>query len=80
MKILTISICSLIITTFSLFSQSGSNLTVFSEDGSKFYLILNGIRQNDVAQTNIKVSDLSLPSYQARILFIQEKTDRILQI
>lgn len=47
----------------------GSNLTIFSEDGNKFFLILNGERQNTEAQTNIRVEDLTQPYYTAKIIF-----------
>jgi hypothetical protein len=47
----------------------GSNLTIFSEDGNKFFLILNGERQNLEAQTNIRVEDLTQAYYNAKIHF-----------
>lgn len=60
------------ITLFS-FAQPGmppvGHLTIFSEDGDKFFLILNGERQNDVAQTNLRVEDLNQPYYNAKIIF-----------
>jgi len=52
-----------------------SNLTVFSEDGFKFYLILNGERQNDVPQTNIRVEELPNPYYSCKIIF-EDKTQK----
>lgn len=55
------------------FAQNTSNLIVFSEDGLKFYLILNGIRQNDVPVTNVKVVDLNQPYYSAKIIFEDTK-------
>ena len=55
------------------FAQTTSNLIVFSEDGLKFYLILNGIRQNEVPVTNVKVKDLNQPYYSAKIIF-EDKT------
>lgn len=54
-------------------AQNSSNLVVFSEDGLKFYLILNGIRQNDVPVTNVKVVDLIQPYYSAKIIFEDTK-------
>jgi len=53
--------------------QTGGNLTVFSEDGDAFYLILNGEKQNDQAQTNIRIEDLPQPYYSAKIIF-EDKT------
>lgn len=46
-----------------------ANLTVFSEDGAKFFLILNGERYNDVAQTNIRIEELPNPYYNCKIIF-----------
>ena len=49
--------------------QPYGNLTIFSEDGDKFYLILNGERQNNTPQTNLRVEELPQPYYNAKILF-----------
>lgn len=70
-KIYTLLVLSIL--TIGSFAQNTSNLIVFSEDGLKFYLILNGIRQNDVAVTNVKVVDLNQPYYTAKIIF-EDKT------
>ena len=53
--------------------QPMSALTIFSEDGHPFYLILNGERQNDKPETNIRVEDLVQPYYTAKIIF-EDKT------
>ncbi|MEO6669052.1 MAG: DUF4476 domain-containing protein [Ferruginibacter sp.] len=53
-----------------LFAQRTGNLTVFSEDGDKFYLVLNGEKQNDKPQTNIRVEELPQPYYSAKIIFV----------
>ena len=45
------------------------HLTIFSEDGDKFFLILNGERQNNVAETNLRIEDLNQPYYNAKIIF-----------
>lgn len=49
--------------------QPFGHLTIFSEDGDKFFLVLNGERINDVAQTNIRVEELVQPYYNAKIIF-----------
>jgi len=49
--------------------QKTGNLTIFSEDGDKFFLVLNGEKQNTVAQTNLRVEELPQPYYNARIIF-----------
>ena len=63
----------LFFTTALMLAQSTSNLVVFSEDGYKFFIILNGIRQNEVAQTNVKVMGLNQPYYSALIIFEDKK-------
>ncbi len=50
-----------------------ANLTIFSENGAKFYLILNGERYNDIPQTNIRIEELPNPYYNCRIIF-EDKT------
>jgi hypothetical protein len=49
------------------------HLTIFSEDGDKFQLVLNGELQNDIPQTNLRIEDLNQPYYNAKILF-QDKS------
>lgn len=70
MKKITLTFCSFFISflTFAQFGQVG-NLTIFSESGDKFYLILNGEQMNDIAQTNLRVEDLNQPYYNAKIIF-----------
>lgn len=53
--------------------QPVGHLTIFSEAGDKFYLILNGEKQNNVAQTNLRVEDLTNDYYTAKIIF-EDKT------
>ncbi|MGQ3086341.1 hypothetical protein, partial [Flavobacterium sp.] len=52
--------------------QTG-NLTVFSEDGTRFYLELNGERYNDEALTNVRVEELPNPYYSCKIVFENPK-------
>ena len=49
-------------------NQRTGNLTIFSEDGDKFYLVLNGEKQNDIPQSNIRIEELPQPYYSARII------------
>ena len=49
--------------------QKTGNLTIFSEDGDKFFLVLNGEKQNTVAQANLRVEELPQPYYNAKIMF-----------
>lgn len=54
-----------------------SNLTIFSEDGHKFFLILNGERQNDVAQTNVRIEELPQAYYNCKIIFENKTLNEI---
>jgi Domain of unknown function (DUF4476) len=73
MKKLYLIAAMLFTSIISLHAQQHGNLTVFSEDGDKFFLILNGEKQNEEAQTNIRVEELNQPYYSARIIF-EDKT------
>lgn len=53
----------------SSFAQLTSNLVFFSEQGERFTVILNGIRQNPSPETNVKVTDLIAPNYKLKVLF-----------
>lgn len=66
-KLLLISLCLLSLTSFA--QQKTGNLTVFTDDGDKFFLYLNGEKQNEIAQTNIRVEELPQPYYRAKIVF-----------
>ncbi len=50
-------------------TSQGGSLTVFSQNGEKFYLFLDGKKQNEVAQSNIRIQGLPELYYQARIVF-----------
>jgi len=49
--------------------KAQNNLVVFSENGEKFFLIINGVKQNIEAETNVKVTELIQPNYKAKIVF-----------
>ena len=61
--------------SLSLVAQS--NLTVFNNGGQKFYLIMNGIKQNSVAQTNVVVSGIKNGGYSVKLIFEYGKTKDI---
>ena len=51
-----------------------SNFTVFNNGGQQFYVILNGIKQNSVPQTNVSVSGVKNGGYSVKLIFADEKT------
>lgn len=52
----------------SAFAQ-GSNLVFFAEQGERFFVILNGIRQNSDAQTNVKIEHIMGATVKVKIIF-----------
>jgi hypothetical protein len=60
---------SCIVLCAATYAQSTSNLTIFSEDGHKFFLILNGQRMNDKPETNIRIQALTQPYYNCKVIF-----------
>lgn len=59
-----------IILLFTLFGFSqSSNVIFFSEQGEQFYVVINGVKRNNDAQSNVKISDLNAPSYKCKIIF-----------
>jgi hypothetical protein len=48
--------------------QRQGDLTIYSNTGDKFYVILNGIRQNKEAETNVKVTGLKDNYYSCKII------------
>lgn len=68
MKKITFFVLFLVSGITLAFAQ-GSNLVVFSENGERFYLIVNGLRQNDEARTNVRITGLTAPSYKIKIIF-----------
>ena len=57
-------------------SFSQNNLVVFSENGEKFHLLINGVKQNTNPESNVKVQNLIHPQYKAKIIF-EEKAKGI---
>ncbi len=52
----------------SIFAQRTGDATFYSNTGKKFYVVLNGVKQNTEAQTNVNISGLSETYYSCRII------------
>jgi hypothetical protein len=59
---------SLLFLSLISFGQNKINLVVFAEDGDKFYAFVNGIKQNDTPESNVKVTGVT-PNISLRIEF-----------
>lgn len=57
------------LTLSTIVTAQNADAVVFSENGDKFTLILNGEKQNQTPLTNVKVKGLTGEFYQARIDF-----------
>jgi len=53
------------------------SLTIFNNNGQQFFAVLNGIRQNSLPQTNLKISGMTSGSYELKLIFADGKTGDI---
>jgi hypothetical protein len=51
------------------FAQTNNDIVVFAEDPIPFYLILNGVKQNDKAETNVKIVGLNIDRANLKVVF-----------
>lgn len=58
------------------FAQNCS-LTIFNNNGQQFFVIMNGIRQNSIPQTNVKIGGMTTGSYAVKLIFADGKTGDI---
>ena len=68
-KLITTCLSFILFGFMTLKAQNNNNLVVFSENGDRFYLILNGLKYNQEPQTNVKVTNLNANTYKAKIIF-----------
>lgn len=67
MKRLLLSIFATV--TFLTVNAQSSNVILFTEDGEKFTVILNGARQNDTPDTQVKITGLNANTYKLKVIF-----------
>jgi len=58
--------------SLQLWSQT-ANVILFTENGERFTAILNGIRQNDKSETNVKITRLKAEYYKLKVIFDNQK-------
>src|SRR6187431_2666724 len=73
MKNVSLLLSLLLFLHLKVSSQVINNLVVFSNDGDKFTLILNGEKQNLYPETKVRVVDLNLKVYKVNIIFENQK-------
>ena len=52
-------------------------LTFFSEKGERFWVVINGVRQNTQAQQNVKIADQTGNAWKAQIVFENQNLPEI---
>lgn len=57
------------ITISSLLLRAQNDLVVFSEQGERFYVVIDGVKQNAKPETNVKVTGLRQPMVTAKVIF-----------
>ncbi len=75
MKKITILLISLFF--FGFVDAQNSNLIFFTENGEEFTIFLNGVNQNPVPQTNVKITDLNAVNYHVKIVFKDNSLGKI---
>ncbi len=50
------------------YGQRSGNVVIYSNTGEKFYVILNGIRQNNTPETNVKIEGLTDEWYSCKVI------------
>lgn len=62
------TLATTLIIAFNALAQN-STAVLFTENGERFQIVLNGVIQNSVPATNVKLTDLIAPNYKMKILF-----------
>lgn len=67
---------------FSLLSLNqgfaqGVTISFFSENGERFWVVLDGIRQNDDPQTNVEILNVSKSYLKAKVIFEDDKINSV---
>lgn len=76
MKSLLILVCTCLLVS-NLSAQT--NVSVFSEKGERFWVTINGIKQNTKASQNVKVTNLNGSFWKMRVIFENQNIPEISQ-
>jgi hypothetical protein len=70
MKSISLFVAMLFATTLA--SAQANHFNVFSEEGFPFYLIVNGVAQNDKPETSVKMQDVKTQNLKLKFIFDDE--------
>jgi hypothetical protein len=79
MKKSILLLAGLILLGLNSIAQDTYNLVIFSEDGDGFFAYVNGIRQNDKAETNVKITGLNSQALSVRLEFEDKALPKLKQ-
>ena len=68
---------ALLLTAFSSGYSQERIATFFAQDGERFWVVLDGIKQNDKPSANVKVTGLTNSSYRVKVIFEDEKINNV---
>jgi len=74
MKKLLLFLLVFVIASAAKQSLAQNDLVIFSEQGEKFYIVIDGVKQNAKPETNVKVTGLRQPMVTAKVIFGDGKT------
>lgn len=77
-KIVLLSLIALF--SFQVHAQLKSSLTIFSRDGEKFWVVRNGIKQNDVPVTSVTMEGITDHYFKIKVLIDDEKLTSVDQL
>lgn len=66
-------------TVFSILSTTAqtNNLVVYTQESEPFYVVLNGVRQNEKPETNVRITDLKGDHHSMRVIFDNEEFEPV---
>src|SRR3989338_7616509 len=67
---------SMLLIAMASFAQNVS-MTIFNNNGQQFFVVMNGIRQNSLPLTNVKICGMTPGSYEIKLIFADGKTGDI---
>ena len=61
----------LILPTLMYYSINAQNndLVIFAEEATPFYIVMNGIKQNETAETNVKIPNIKNDRVSVKVIF-----------
>jgi hypothetical protein len=66
----------ILLLTCSVGAQT-SNLVIFNNGGQQFFVVLNGVKQNALPKTNVRIEGLQSAGYDVKLIFADGKTGDI---